>query len=187
MDDRIFHKECLALVEAGYLVHLVAVHDRDEVIRGVRIHVLGPVANRMVRMLFRPWQIFWKILSLRPRPFLCHLHDPELLPMGVALQLAGFKVIFDVHENIAAQILSKPYLPKRLRGFCARGYRILEGVLTSRMATVHVLDSIARHYPFPKVVVRNLPKLDVPVGDGRRVGGPPESFTPGALLRIAAP
>jgi glycosyltransferase involved in cell wall biosynthesis len=44
------------------------------------------------------------------------LHDPELLPLGLAARLIRRKpVVFDVHEDIPAQIRTKPWLPAPLR------------------------------------------------------------------------
>ena len=37
---RIYYKESLSLVKAGYEVHLIVRHDRDEVVDGVHIHAL---------------------------------------------------------------------------------------------------------------------------------------------------
>lgn len=164
-DVRIFHKECAALVEAGYEVHLVVPHDRDEVVDGVHIHALPQSSSRLAKIFVWPWLAYKKVLSLRPRPAICHFHDPGLLPIGMALRLKGFKVIYDVHENVAGQILSKEYIPKLLRRPVSWAYRLIEKLTTSGMGTVHVLDSIARRYRQPKAVVRNLAKLKiVPTG-----------------------
>lgn len=48
-DTRIFHKEAKTLVKAGYDVTLIAQHDKDEVIDGVKIIALPKPRNRLVR------------------------------------------------------------------------------------------------------------------------------------------
>ncbi len=156
-DGRIFHKECLSLKEAGYEVHLVACHDRDETVNGVHIHGLPSPSGRLVRLALWPWLAYRKILSIRPRPDLIHFHDPELLLMGMVLRLRGFRVVFDVHENVAGQLLHKPYLPQPLRRSLAAAYPFIERSLVSGMGTVHVMENIALRYRLPRVVVRNLP------------------------------
>jgi glycosyltransferase involved in cell wall biosynthesis len=162
-DTRIFHKECVSLAEAGYDVHLVARHDREEVVSGVRVHALPTPASRPVRILGLPWLARRRVLSIRPRPALVHVHDPELLPVARSLRRLGIVCLFDVHESIADQMLDKPYLDPRLRRLAAGTWRRLERPLLADMPTVHVLESIAQRYPEPKVVVRNLPILS---GDG---------------------
>jgi hypothetical protein len=41
---------------------------------------------------------------------IAHFHDPELIPVGLLLRLHGVKVLYDVHEDLPRQILSKGYL-----------------------------------------------------------------------------
>lgn len=43
------------------------------------------------------------------------LHDPELLPLGLLAAWRGRTVVFDVHENVPAQLRTKEWLPKGLR------------------------------------------------------------------------
>lgn len=156
-DIRIFHKECRSLVQAGYEVHIVARHSGDEVVDGVKIHALPSPPGRLARMLWWPWLAYRKALAIEPRPVLFHLHDPELLPVGMALRFRGLNVLYDVHENVADQIRFKEYLPRPARWMLSWGYRLCERIMISGMGTVHVLDSIAAGYGGPKTVLRNLP------------------------------
>ena len=157
-DTRIFHRECMSLLRAGYEVHLVGRHERDEMIDGVHIHGLPTPPNRLARMLMWPWLACRKALSLHP--VLVHFHDPELLPCGQMLRLGGMRVIFDVHENVAADLRWKPYLPRSLRLPMALAYQAIEAVVSVGMPTLHVLEEIARRYRQPRAVARNLPRAN---------------------------
>jgi glycosyltransferase involved in cell wall biosynthesis len=47
---------------------------------------------------------------------LVSLHDPELIPLGLAVHLLrGIPVVFDVHEDVPSQLRTKPWLPGWLR------------------------------------------------------------------------
>ena len=46
-DDRIFHKETKTLAKAGYEVILIAQHDKEEVVDGVRIVPLPKIRSRV--------------------------------------------------------------------------------------------------------------------------------------------
>ena len=173
-DTRIFHKECVSLARAGYDVHLVACHDRDEVVDGVRIHALPRPPGRLRRMLCWPWRAVAVARGIRPRPAVYHIHDPELLPAAQALRLGGERVIFDVHENIAADILYKPYWSPGVRRAVSWAYRQAERLLTAGLPTVHVLAEIARTYCGRRVVVRNLPlRRQIDESTAEAAGPPP--------------
>ena len=178
-DTRVFHKECVSLAQAGYDVHLIACHVRDEIVDGVRIHALPMPHGRLRRMLSWPWLALDVAQRIRPRPALYHLHDPELLPVAQTLRLRGQQVVFDVHENIAEDILCKPYLPLPARIAVSWAYRFAEKLLTSGLPTVHVLEEIARLYRPPRVVVRNLPRREGPIEPLDQV-----ARAPGGRLRL---
>ncbi|MEZ5339053.1 MAG: glycosyltransferase [bacterium] len=112
-DNRIFHKQCASLRDNGWEVVLVAQHDRDESISGIRVRALPRPANRMERMTKLPELALG--ICREEGADICHLHDPELLKIAALLKRDVSPVVFDMHENIVKDILTKPWLPALLR------------------------------------------------------------------------
>ena len=113
-DTRIFHKEAKTLVGAGYDVTLIAQHDKNEVVDGVKIIALTKPRNRFTRIFGLTWRVFR--LALRQRADIYHFHDPELLLVGVLLKaFTKGKVVYDVHEDYSKHILVKRWIYPFLR------------------------------------------------------------------------
>ncbi len=152
MDTRIFYKECKTLAEAGYEVVLVAPAIKDEVIDGVRIKAVPMPNSRPARMSRTVWQVFRA--ALREDARLYHFHDPELIPIGVLLRLAGKRVIYDAHEDVPLDISNKHWIPKRLRSPVAWSARMVErigaGILSGIVAAT---PSIAGNFPQSKTTL----------------------------------
>jgi len=163
-DTRIFHKEAKTLGCAGYDVTLIARYTRDETIDGIRIVALPIPRNRFVRVFGLTWRTFR--LALRQRADVYHVHDPELLPIGALLKLiTRRKVIYDIHENVPAQIRTKSWIPHSLRPAASLIYRLSERLLL-RFVDVVVLaeDSYLPQYSHCEQVsvVHNYPLLRSP-------------------------
>jgi len=158
-DTRIFHKEAKSLVAAGYDVTLIAQHDREEVVDGVRILPLAKPKNRIERMTRTVWQAYRLARKLDADVY--HFHDPELIPVGIVLSLNGNRVIYDVHEDLPKQIISKEWIPKRFRRVTswltkrieAFGARYFSAVITtsekinSRFSEINANTIMVRNYP----------------------------------------
>lgn len=158
-DIRIFHKEAKTLAHAGYNVILIGQHEKEEIVDGVRIIPLPRPKNRLIRFLILTWRAFF--IAVRQRAQIYHFHDPELIPVGIALRLVGKKVIYDAHEDLPRQILSKPWIPRPLRSFVAKIAQMLEKLAAKSLnGIVVVTPNIANHFPEKKtVVVQNFPLL----------------------------
>lgn len=132
---------CLSLAKAGYDISLIVADGKgDEVNNGVKILDVGKVNGRLARMFYSAKNVYLKALSLNADIY--HLHDPELLPYALKLKNKGKTVVFDSHEDIPRQILSKPYLNKSLLKLISMIFECFENFVCKK------LDCIVGATPF---------------------------------------
>lgn len=160
LDTRIFLKECCSLAESGYDISLVVADGKgDELREGVQILDVGASSSRSSRMLLAPWRAFFIVVRLSPS--IVHLHDPELLFIGLLFKLFGRRVIYDAHEDLPSQIKRKHWIPFFLRqpiGILTK--YVLSGVLYFYDAVVTVTEGIKEKISYPNVVsIKNYPIL----------------------------
>lgn len=163
LDIRIFYKECRSLAAAGYDVALVVRNHPSELRDGVRI-ICAEKKNRtrLGRMTFGAARVVWAGLRTRAKVF--HMHDPELIPFGLALKLLGKRVIYDAHEDIEKQIQGKEYIPASARSVLSFAVRIVQKmilpVFDSVVVATPAIARVMRRYNSKNHVVCNFPLLE---------------------------
>lgn len=162
-DIRIYRKECEGLAGRGYDVHLFVADGKGDAIAGaVTVHDIGAARGRLARALIRPW-IMWRA-ARRIKAVIYHFHDPELIPVGLMLRLAGAKVIYDVHEDVPRAVMSKFWIPRWLRKPVATAFEWFEDFSAARFsaiaaATPHIARRFSVRQP-RSVVIANFPLRD---------------------------
>jgi glycosyltransferase involved in cell wall biosynthesis len=161
-DTRIFIKEAQTL--ASYLpcnVWLLVADGNGNLYerkKRVSIYDIGCLnGGRINRALTGSLRVLFAIHRLKPE--IVHFHDPELIPLGLFLKLLGYKVIYDVHEDVPSQVLSKHYLPGIIRKPLARITALIECIGAKAFkAVVPTTLGIAGRFPEKKTVtVHNYP------------------------------
>jgi glycosyltransferase involved in cell wall biosynthesis len=187
-DTRILVREVASLARAYDQstdeVTLVANGDEDFEYAGVQVRGLyadtPAVLQRAssVSRLLRPIvsQLIALRLLVKLRPDVIHGHDPELLPLLMALRATGRQVVFDCHEDLGRQMQKKPYLGR---------FGPLVGKMLDK--TLHLAASVlstvvvAHTWQYPelprRVVLRNLPST-------RDLPAPRTELVPGAGLGL---
>jgi len=131
-------KECRSLADAGYQVTIVAPHARNEMSGEIQIRGVLMVEGRFRRMTRTVWRVYRE--AVRQRADIYHFHDPELIPVGLMLKARGKKVIYDAHEAYPQKILSKSWIPMKLRPILSRMFAVVERIACASLDHVIVAD-----------------------------------------------
>jgi len=161
-DNRIFYKECTTLSNSGYDISLIVAGGKSRILNGIKIvgyeKANGGRVKRMVQTsFFRMIKICKEVNA-----DVYHFHDPELIFVGLYLKAKGKKVIYDIHENNPASILSKPYIKSKLmRKVLSKCFDIFEiNIIRFFDAIITARPDITKRFNHKNIItLRNFPIL----------------------------
>jgi glycosyltransferase involved in cell wall biosynthesis len=161
LDARIHRRQIGAMVQAGWSVTYAAPWSATGTPPaaagpGVVTHDLPRAVGRRRLAALRAARRL--IAEQAPRHDLVVVHDPELL-LALGRPARRPPVVFDVHEDLAASLVDRPWIPRAVRGLAARCARLLERRAERRLHLLLAEEAYAERFRRPHPVVRNLPPL----------------------------
>jgi glycosyltransferase involved in cell wall biosynthesis len=112
-DIRIFQKECKSLAENNIETHIVAQGEESLRKKGVHIHSVEEEEGKYSRIFQVCPHVYRKARNLDADIY--HIHDPELLPIGLILKYRGKSVLYDSHELFPETLKIRRYVPNTVK------------------------------------------------------------------------
>lgn len=158
-DTRVFNKMCSYLATHDYNISLVVSDGKgDEVKNGVSIIDVGPkTGGRFSRITKTVNLIYKKTKELNGDLF--HLHDPELIPIGLKLKKLHKRVVFDAHEDYIGKIESKQWIHPSFRKVIFFLFKAYYNYSLKKLDGVVLASRYIQTNNPNKVTFRNLPNL----------------------------
>lgn len=161
-DIRIFIKECQSLASVHAVSLIVADSFGYENKHGVEIHDVGKVSGgRLERIRKTGVAIFHKVRELNPE--IVHFHDPELISIGLKLTRLGYKVIYDVHEDVPKQVMNKHWIPRLIRPLISKLVQYREASAARKFAGIitatEIIGNRFKQYNAATIAIHNYPIL----------------------------
>ena len=162
-DERAFSRESLPSLLYGLRPVIIGPHSQEGLVHDVQFIPIAKSRSRLRRMVTAVRTLFQ---ALKQRADLYHVHNPELIPVGLALKLLfGKSVVYDTREDFPSMMLTKTYLPRTLRAPMSRfvataeraAARLLDGVITADPGSLRPLARLGKS---KKLVFYNFPNLE---------------------------
>lgn len=161
LDARIHHRQIRMLRLAGHEVTYAAPWsatgtDPAAVVDGVRaLDLPRSVGRRRLRPLLAARRL---LRTESPRHDLVLVHDPELL-LVLPRRSGGTPIVWDVHEDTAASLVDRPWVPRSIRGIAGWLATRAESWAESRCHLTLAEESYAARFRRDHPLVLNTPWL----------------------------
>ena len=132
---RVHLKQCHSLAEAGFDVTFVTCDGMGDDDSGeIQVIDIGKPKGRLHRFFWLPMLMLSTLKKMKAD--LYHFHDPELIFLGLLLQVSGHIVIYDVHEDVPRSILSRDWIPSSLRSLISKVFEYFENSCSARFSGI---------------------------------------------------
>ena len=178
-DARIYHRQIRALLDAGHEITYIAPVASQDFFpeRTSCLLQVKPVPRALGRRRLGALLAARRELARHaPGADLLLIHDPEVLLVLPRPRRRRPPTVWDVHEDTAAALNTKPWLPRPLRPAAAVAVRTAERVAERRMHLILAEHGYVSRFARPHPVVPNttyvpdhLPVSPAAPGDDRRV------------------
>lgn len=189
-DNRVYYKEVLSLKSLGYDVVYAAKEITDEIDKSIETVVI-PQPNSTIKRFLGVVRAYKVAKNLECE--VVHFQDPELIPTGLLLKrFTKAKVIYDVHEDYPAQMLTKFYIKSSfVRKVLNRIMTRLEKRAGKRFDAIITADSsVYAHFPPEKTtILYNFPSLKLMRDADRKTGTVEKKYDiifPGSMAQFTA-
>lgn len=158
-DGRISKKEASSLASCGYRVTVLALEQANGFKPSADLEYIeyDKPCSRVRRFLIRlPWLVWF---CTRNHYDVYHLHDPELILLGLVLRAFGRRVVYDAHEAYPMVVLDRDWIPRRLRPVLSAIWRRCEAFLVDRASlTIVAHESLEDQFDVGRIaVIHNYP------------------------------
>ena len=189
-DNRVYYKEALSLKSLGYDVVYAAKEITDEIDKSIETAVI-PQPMSTIRRFFGFYKAYKVAKKLGCE--IVHFQDAELIPTGLLLKrFTKIKVIYDVHEDYPAQMLTKFYIKSMwVRKMLNRIMTFLEKRAGKRFDAIITADaSVYTHFPPEKTtILYNFPSVKLMTQADENTGDVEKKYDiifPGSMARFTA-
>ena len=154
MDSRVFQKECRSLAAAGYDVVLIVPHEFDFNKDGVRIKAVPKPVNGKVRIKITTRNVYKAALEEREPGAIFHFHEFELIFYAFRLKREGYKVIYDIHEDMPRLIMIQHWISWWLKPFVYLFVLVTEWIFSNYFTGIIAAEPvIADRFPGKNTVL----------------------------------
>jgi glycosyltransferase involved in cell wall biosynthesis len=160
-DARIFRRQIEMLIQNNHLVTAIAPWHEDT--PGAAEVQRIKVPRAVGRARFRSWRAARsRMRDLLSSNDLLIVHDPELLLVVPWSEVRRTKtvVVWDVHEDLAAAVGTKAYIPKPIRGLISKIVRLLEKWAEKKTILLLAETAYQNRFKLQHEVVLNLPYVE---------------------------
>jgi glycosyltransferase involved in cell wall biosynthesis len=158
-DIRVYEKITRTLVETENIIYLIAIESDVELDKRL---IYYPLKNKFsISILNRLYNNLKSLVLInRIKPNVIHIHDPELLLIGVICRLFGFIIVYDVHEDLTKDIMHKNMnkVIKKIISFLIEPFEIYTSIILKNV--IVVTPSIFKRFEGKVknlVIIRNFP------------------------------